>query len=270
MTTDSRYLLPPARDRYGRYLLPHPDTGTEQSWTRVTTLVKAVDDEQGLIKWSTAMGIKGATLRDDLRAQMSTLEYPRDRQAMYRVADDCKEAAATSAKANLGTALHRFTEQIDAADTTLDGIPTDWRPIIANYRDTLETADIQVHPSFIERITVAVEVGAAGTFDRIVRHEGRYYIADLKTGSIEYGGLTISAQLACYADGVRNVGLFNGDGWDPPFPVELDRGLVIHLPSDGSAPCELRWVDLDLGWEIARTAHKVRELRRIARKGAWL
>ena len=56
-TDDERALLawadahPIAADKpeaeNGRYKLPHPDTGADTAWTRVTTFIEALDDGQG-------------------------------------------------------------------------------------------------------------------------------------------------------------------------------------------------------------------------------
>lgn len=45
------------RDRWGRPLITPPDGGKPKPYTRASTLAKALDDNQGLIDWSTCTGI---------------------------------------------------------------------------------------------------------------------------------------------------------------------------------------------------------------------
>src|SRR5574338_583746 len=69
----------PKRDRYGRYLIPHPDTGKETAWTRATTFAKTVSDTFGLTKWELRMVSLGLAKRPDLLAQVAGVLDPADR-----------------------------------------------------------------------------------------------------------------------------------------------------------------------------------------------
>ena len=98
-----------------------------------------------------------------------------------------------------------------------------------------------------------------GTPDRIVEVDGRHYIADVKTGRIDYGTAKIAMQLAVYAHSV-GYNVETTERFDLP-PVDLEWALVIHLPA-GEGRCELVWVDIGTGWEGVRLAGHVRDWRR--------
>lgn len=258
------------------------------SYQRVTTLAKMLDDSTGLIRWKSTMAALGAIVRDDLRAQMASLEYPRDKSKMYTLADKMAEAAAASRGANLGTALHRFAERIDRGDIAVDDVPPDWRPDLVAYREAMDSIGAQVHPSYLERVCVNPELNVAGTFDRLLRIDGRVYVGDIKTGSLDYSGLAIAVQLAAYA---RSPWLWVGDAddvprdrwgrydlgapspssteWEPMPTVDQDRAVVIHLQA-GEGRCDLVWVNIAEGWDAAVTAAAVRERRSWGKRDAFL
>jgi hypothetical protein len=115
----------------------------------------------------------------------------------------------------------------------------------------------------IERFVVLDELKVGGTFDRLYEFEGRWYIGDTKSGSIEWGAGKIAMQLALYSRSVpydyrtRERSTFGGD-------VDQDRGIVVHMPA-GSGEAELKWVDIAAGWRAVELATAVRKWR--SRKG---
>lgn len=248
--------IEPVRDRYGRYLLPDPATGQERAWTRATTFAKTLSDVTGLHKWECRMVAKGITLRPDLYA-LAAAAPADDTTALDSLTEAAKEAASASASANLGTALHRFTERHDRGE--LIAPPDPWAADLAAYAATMRAEGITISPAHIERITPVPCLGAAGTLDRIADVPGYgLVIADVKTGQdLRYSWGEIAIQLAIYAHG---AGLWTGTGYDPMPPVSQERALVIHLPA-GQARCELHWLDIAAGWEAAQLAATVRAWR---------
>lgn len=251
------------RDRWGRYLLPHPDTGVEQGWTRATTLAKSASDTFLLDRWGLRMALKGIMSRPDLQAMVAATPLDEIKK-LNELGQQCKDAMAIKARANLGTALHTFTEVTDRARsqaTVPEPIPAPWVYDVAAYVDALDKAKIQIVPDYIERITIAPEVDAAGTFDRIVRlPNGELVIGDLKTGEdLSYGWSEIAIQLAIYANG---RGLWNRktSEWDPMPRVSLTKAMVFHLPY-GEKRCDLYWVDIKKGWYGAKLCKTVRDWR---------
>ena len=61
----------PERDRWGRYIIPHPHTGKKTSWTRATTWAKTLDDTFALTKWELRMAGLGLVARPDLLASVA-------------------------------------------------------------------------------------------------------------------------------------------------------------------------------------------------------
>lgn len=252
----------PKRDQYGRYLLPNPETGKEQAWTRATTVAGTLADRFGLEKWGNRMAILGIAARPDLYAlAASCTDKEEDKERLNKIVEDAKEAAKARSKANLGTALHRILERIDSGEE-LDA-PAAWQPDVDAYCSTLADNAVEVMPEYIERIVVVPKPKVAGTLDRLVMIDGLPVVADLKTGEdvVTYGMGDIAIQLAIYANASH---MWNGNGYDPMPFVDKERALVIHLPV-GEGRCDLYWVDIAAGKEAARLAFQVRDWRK--RKG---
>src|SRR6266581_3022001 len=118
------------------------------------------------------------------------------------------------------------------------------------------TAELKVLHS--ETFTVLLDLKVGGTPDRVVEYEDERYIADIKTGSIEYGSGKIAMQLAVYA----HSQLYDiPTGRRTPLPeVSTQRGIIIHLPA-GTGTCALHWVNIDAGWAAVQLAAQVRTWR---------
>lgn len=248
----------PERDRWGRYLLPHPETGELRAWTRATTLANTLKDTYGLEKWGKRMLIIGLASRPDLM-DLAYASDPDDKQQLDTLAEDALKAAKTEIRANQGTALHKFTQRYDQGEVTR--APAKWENDLAAYIAIKEQYGILTHPRMCERMTVVPELEAAGTMDKVVKHNGVIKILDLKTGStVEFSGLEIAMQLSIYAHG-RGLWNMTESRWDDMPDVSLTEGLVIHLPA-GEGTATLYSVDLAQGWEIAKTAYTVRNWRK--------
>jgi hypothetical protein len=252
------------RDGYGRYLIPHPVTGKKQAWQRATTFVKMLEDNFGLMTWQQRMIAKGLSMRPDLIDVISTLDVKRDREQLNKLLEEAKNVAGAKVAANVGTTVHKHTEEVDLGEP-LDSVPPRYRPDVAAYRRALWDAGIKIVPSLVERITVVPELDVGGTLDRIVLdRDGRYRVLDVKSGNMDFGQLAICMQLALYAHGVNTAGVYNLDTgiWLPGPCVETDYGLVAHIVP-GSGTCELLHVPIDAGWEAVRVAADVREKRKL-------
>jgi len=245
-------------DRYNRYLIPHPVTGKKVAWTRATTYAKSIADTYALTQWQMRMAVKGLASRPDLYALAASTPVD-DRDKLNKIAEDAKEAAAASAGANSGTALHAFSEQLDRGEKPV--VPAPWDADIRAYQNSLATHGIRIRPEYIERKVVVPDITVAGTLDRLVDHDGELVVGDLKTGqNLDFGWLEIAIQLALYA---RASHL-----WDPatrthtPMPaVSLARALVFHVPS-GRARATVYEVDVAAGWAAAELCGRVREWRK--------
>lgn len=241
----------PERDKFGRPRIKRAD-GSAVYYTRCTTFVSAHEDQTLLTKWKSRQVALGLSLRDDLR--LAFLAHREDRTEMDRLCSEAMDYAEAHAKATKGTAMHSICEQHDRGQQ-VTGLPVEAQTDLAAYAAaTLDLTHVQ-----IEQMTVHDEWKIAGTPDRVVEWMGRRYIADLKTGRIDYGAGKIAAQLAVYS---RSLAYDHATGTRYEHGADQDRGIVIELPV-GSGECRLHWVDLNAGWSIAQVCKKVREVRNI-------
>lgn len=241
------------RDRFSRPMIIPPGGGKLIPYTRATTWAGAVEDTYNLGQWQQRMVAAGLAQRKDLHLRAASLGLQPDaepdkgkwKRAMDEVTEAAREAAQASASAITGTALHSFTEAVDLGHDI--AIPDEIRTHITSYREATK----QVTALHVEQFLVIDELKVGGTADRIVRIDGHdgLYIADIKTGSVEYGVQKMCMQLALYAHGQR----YNPTtGERHPIPdINTDRGLIIHLDAKTGA-CELIWIDIAAGWNAVR------------------
>lgn len=264
------------RDQYDRYVIPHPESGQEMSWTRVTTFAKTVSDTYTLDMWGRRMVMRGLALRADLLL-MAAATPDDEKDKLNGIAKQAADAAAARAGANLGSALHAFAEQVDKGEDVI--IPAPWDADIAAYRAIMRDAGLLVLPGHIEQIITEIRFKCGGKYDRIVEatkeltftfkgggsrtlYPGDRVIFDLKTGrNLQYGWGEIAVQLALYAHASTI--------WDrhtsehKPMPeLRQDVGLVLHLPA-GEATGTLYGVNLDEGWKAAGLCQTVRSWRKV-------
>lgn len=253
----------PRRDNLGRYLIVPPGGGKPKPYTRATTWAETIDDRHNLEKWSQRMVAIGTTLRRDLHLQVAATPVD-DRRALDRICQDLKEAAAASTRANIGTALHRFTERLDRGEQV--SAPEPYNFDLAAYVAAKRQAGLDVAPEHIERTVVVEALGVAGTFDRLGRlpHHPLPMVTDLKTGAtLDFSWGAIAQQLALYAH-AETIYDHATETHEPMPPVDLEQALVIHLPAEQAA-CTLYMVDIAAGWEAVQVSGAVRDYRRRAR-----
>lgn len=283
------------RDRFGRYLIPHPDTGREQAWTRATTFAKSISDTYALGQWGLRMALLGATMRPDIVQRAHGKHVSADKQLLDELTAELKNAAGDKVAANLGTAMHSFTEMADRAwhspggpRSILDQVPPDCRADVETYIRLLEETGLEPVPHLIEFTTVVKQYGVAGTSDncyrvtrpltlKVGRGEvllvpGEYVIGDKKTGrDLDYGWQEIAIQLGTYAQGLNTAGVWDrhAEEWRPdPLSggkVRLDAGIVVHLPVDKSGKKQpaVYGIDLESGWNAAVLCERVRAWRKV-------
>lgn len=239
------------RDRYGRPLVTPPNGGKPVPYTRCTTFVDVIEDKFALQKWSQRMVALGLAARPDLLLSVSA--HRDDKGTLDKVCADAREAASASAAATTGTALHALSEVVDRGED-LPVLPEQTTADLAAYK----AATVDLSAVAIEQFCVLDNLQIGGTPDRIVEYNGQLYIADLKTGSIDFGTLKIAAQLAVYA---RSQAYDIATGSRTPHGADLTRGIIIHVPA-GTGTATLHWVDLEAGWAAVQVAKQVREQRK--------
>ena len=250
----------PRRDRWGRYIIPDPETGEEREWTRATTIAGVLPDRYHLERWGERMVVLGIARDESLYVLAQTAKYE-DKQRLDKIARDAKSAAQSGASANVGTALHTFTEMVEDGES-IDVVPSKYRADVSAYLDALEKLNATVLSK--EQIVLNPKVGVAGTYDRklTVPHLSKKpLIGDIKTGrTVDFGLLEYSVQLAIYANSEYLFNVDTGEVDHVDEEPDRERGLLFHIQA-GKGRCEVWELDLERGWEAAQTALKVREMR---------
>lgn len=221
------------------------------AYRRVTTFIDVIGDRTQLEKWkmrSVAIGIlRRPDLLSGVSAALNDGDEP-DKTALNDICEQALVAGGATANRDRGKALHKLTERMDAGITLAD-LEADARADLNAYRAA--TADLRMVE--IETSTVHDEYRVSGTFDRLLEVDGVRYIADIKTGDIDWDTRKVAQQMAMYADGQRYDW---GSGMRSHLQVDPEYGLIIHLPQ-GEARCDLVWVDLNIGREYNALAHRV-------------
>ncbi|MFC9736657.1 hypothetical protein ACFVKC_01910 [Streptomyces noursei] len=266
------------------------DGGEPRALTRTTTFIDAIEDKSALTAWGKRMVLVGAAAQPSLLDQMRDLD-PASREgksALNALTERAVQLAGAHTKRERGTHLHALSERVDQGEELpASASPADLADMAAYKVSTLAFDVVAV-----EQFVVVDELGVGGTFDRLLRYAGPgpdgdhvegLFIGDLKTGSVEYGGLKMASQLAVYARGELydhtkfpvdhgNTRAFTrwkkssvpaeqaATAYTALPPVNQDWGIVIHLPA-GEAACTLYWADLRLGWAAAKLAGEVRAMR---------
>ena len=257
MTTDDFNIEEAPKDRWGRYKIERPD-GKTVGYTRVTTIAKTLSDTASLADWKVRMALTGVVQRPDLLAQASTAISDRDK--LNRIANECIDAAGAYSRANLGTALHAITQQIDLGKKPqiLPGLQED----IETYRIATQAYGIEMLSEFIEVLLIHDDLEYAGTADRIVKTmSGELVIFDLKTGtSLDYAHGEISIQLAAYANAQWVYDWKTGTRTPMP-DISKTKGIICHLPA-GEGRCDFYEVNIEAGLEALHQSLAVRNWRK--------
>jgi len=250
------------RDRWGRYMIPHPETGEEQAWTRATTVAETQENRYGLELWDQRNVVLGMGRRPDLVLLAKSCTDD-DKDQLNKVVTEAKQAAHQSSKANMGTAIHRFTERVDAGERDVDmgGVADE----VAAYTRGLQTHGIDIIPAWTERILLVPDLMIAGTCDRLCNTMDWPLprIGDLKTGKdvLQYGMGKIAQQLAIYANATH----WWQPGMELPAPIDIqvdrERAVVFHVPAGRASDTKFYEVDIAVGWEAVQRSMAVRAFR---------
>ncbi|GGU77311.1 hypothetical protein GCM10010211_49040 [Streptomyces albospinus] len=278
------------RDGRGRPLVVPKSGGKPRALTRTTTFIDAIEDKSALTAWGKRMVLVGAATQPSLLDRTRDLDPAsyEGKSTLNSLAERAVQLAGAHTKRERGTHLHALSERVDQGEELPASASAADLADMAAYKVSTVALDVVA----VETFVVVPELGVAGTFDRMVRYSGPgpdgeriegQFIADLKTGSVEYGGLKMASQLAVYAHGeLYDPTRFPADlsdakafarwkksdvpageaasAYGPLPPVNQDWGIVIHLPA-GQAECTLYWADLRLGWTAAKLAGEVRAMR---------
>lgn len=255
-------------DRWKRYVLPHPDTGEEAHFTRVTTIASTLADTYGLNQWAKRNVARGMGLRTDLAAMAAAADPDTDKSTLAGIVEQAEAAAGAKRGANNGTAFHKFAERHDRGEPLESmAIPPAFAADVQGYAAALKSRSLRVVPDLMERIVYIAELGIVGTLDRVVSqpagptHSHPHAILDLKSGKdLSYSWMEIAIQQACYAH-ATHMWEKASKSWVEMPSVDMSRALIAHSPI-GTGHTEIYGVDLIKGWTLAKASMQVRAWRK--------
>jgi hypothetical protein len=276
--------VPPGiqRDRWDRPLIIPAEGGPPVAYTRASTLGKAIEDTYHLSKWLQRSVAYGLSRRPDLIALVASIatNEGEDRKPLDELCEKAHEAARGNQGANVGTAIHKLSERVDAGED-LSYLPALLLEAIEAYRNWMRYFEVLATETFV----ACDAVQTAGTFDRVVRSlvdlhfrhpvrgnvvipAGTIMIVDLKTGKAEsakYWGPTYGVQQAVYQGGdpYTPSGRITWEQLLGPGVVPSDEwAILLHIPSDSPQDAGLVVVDLALGREMADLCLEIRNARK--------
>ena len=244
------------RDRWGRPLIIPADGGKAIAYGRFSSHGSVLEDKFALEKWKIRTSAIGLTKRSDLFAQLAACP-PEDSKRIDEIMSQALEAGGGSVGANLGTALHEFTQRVDLGEITIDEISEPWRSDIEAYVSALGAHNLGVIRELIEVNLVNDELQLAGTADRFYQSTRGVICADIKTGKqISKNPLAYAVQLAAYANSML-YDIETGGRKPIADELELRTGFIIHIPAN-QGRCDIYEVDLIEAMAAARLASTVK------------
>lgn len=203
--------------------------------------------------WKQRQTALGLADRPDL--QLAVTAHRDDKRQLNRICEQALEAAASSASATTGTALHTLTELVDSGQD-LPTLPPAAAADLEAYRQAMVPFDVVA----MEQFTVVDDLKVGGTPDRILHWNGQNFIGDLKTGkSLKFSIGKIAMQLALYS---RALQYDIETGRRTPLPdVDQNNAIVVHVPA-GTGRAEVVWVNIAKGWDAVGLAVQVRAWRK--------
>lgn len=253
--------------RWQRYRRPHPITGEIAEYTRCSTVAEVVQSTFALDRWQRGRLVKGMAARPDLCELAQGIEMD-SAQELERIADRALEFSGAKSKADKGTALHKFAEILDSGGQLPREVSRANRDDLDAYLEEIKLKRLGIRTDLMERVVWVEQINVMGRLDRIYAAACRggrirFVVGDLKTSQhnpLKYSATSVAVQLSIYSRASHFETEHGSGKWEPP-PVKVDQdvGLIAHF-SSGSAKAQILAVDLNLGWELAQMAMRIREL----------
>lgn len=235
-------------------------------YTRSSTFASTLDDGPGLGIWMkrhVALAVAGEAQKD-LRLVIAGMQYGEPKLDDYVEMALVRHAAhhPSLRAANMGTAIHRFTEPNIAP-----AVPEELVSEVQAFAMALEDAECPACGKRKGFEIVATELSVvndiwctAGTFDHGVRCRAcsDVFCLDKKTGQEEHP-IANCIQLTNYALG-KGYNDRTGERYELPFPMSQKWAILAHIPLEGER-CELIAYDLEDGRELCDLAAAVRAKR---------
>lgn len=256
------------RDRWGRYLLPDPETGEIVAWTRATTVAKKADDDGSLRSFDRRMVALGLAGSPDLLALVAACS-PDDRRELDEVCEIAYDRGGGTAKARQGTANHKLIERVIKGELAMKDIPSQYRPDIEAFFREVERCGFDIEVT--ELVVLNPLISSAGTTDLGLRsrEDGFLYVGDYKSGNVHYAWDSIGVQLAIYSTATH--AWVDGELRDiADLGIRTDRAFIFHGPY-GTGECQCYEVSgLDGVWPVVEAATAIRAWRGQGKKLATL
>jgi hypothetical protein len=276
---------PIIRDENKSRWVPHPLTGKSTRMSRASAFGGVSADEFTLTEWKLAMAILGVTRNEDLYALGASLELPAERieereQGWWKpwadVAHEGMQAARSMSGAHKGTAIHRWSEQIQRGQIELDDVPSLWRRHVEMFLIVHAESALEVNPDGMEQLVChpGLHNGVTGRSDHFRIGPGGWLVVDdTKTGRNAPAGLDeIAVQLAIYA---WSPWWWIGDEfageWVPaPKNIRRDVATMTWVPIDRPDESRIIPIDIKWGWEAAKVIAWLKGYRNRAKRKTGL
>jgi hypothetical protein len=252
---DSFFDRPEHNRRASRARIVHPETGKDQSWTSASNFAANLENPHGLIKYMQRQLLLGLTRRGDLTAMLDSLSNP-DTGKLDEIIEAAHGAAETTAKANVGTAVH------GALDLWETGQPVPER-FAAHARHYAQELGRQGLTPVARELTVLnVDLNAVGDFDKVFQEaNGDYVIGDVKTGRLDRAAHHFAVQCEVYSGASHLVNISTMTTEPLPWNLNRNYAVLIHVDPETGAASTYR-VDLLIGRYGANLAEQIRAFHR--------
>lgn len=211
--------------------------------------------------------------------------YSEFKREMNKLVDELFELGGGREAANKGTDLHALCDLYDH-----DGIATVNEKLEVGEITPSDFADVEAYARAMkalgaevvasEMVVVHDDLRVAGRLDRIVKvrlpeirnskgeviyagdTRARRYVADIKTGRVDYSAGKIAQQIRMYAEGKA----YNPETHErTSHGANRTHGLLIHVPA-GTGTATIHLVDLGIGGDGNKLAGQVRAFRNTGKR----
>lgn len=176
----------------GRYKLPHPVTGKETLFTRVSTIAHTVPDTFHLDLWEKRMVAKGMAIWPDLVTAGRKLHVTKDKARLNALATAAKEIACLheasgTFKANLGSVLHACAERMERGQLSLGAVEIEIQEIVKGYRTDLIQKGLDKYGLFLDTLVGGMQIALSKKLtDNAVAEDLDAYARELSFNHITF------------------------------------------------------------------------------------
>lgn len=249
-------------------------------YDRVSTISENLDTKENLSPYNQCQAVTGLMIGDvgkSLAVQFKALISEFGIKAWDNAKGDVKDLLRQARnnggeeyKSGMGSALHRYSTLIDKA-REIELPERVLQPWLDCYEEAMQRFEVLDWEGFIvcddlENPETFTDLRSAGNWDKLLRDRetGEVMIGDLKSGKdTNEWAMKPTVQVAIYAHGVR-YDQETGRRWPIHDELSLTKGVLIHLPFEGKAPCcDIYPLDLVEGWRLAQMSADITKARKM-------